>query len=251
MPIYAWPNVRLHEHSRNTAAILLALMEPELTVAAKRLGISREEILALAAAAAILHDTGKAAREYQQTINTGNPSFYCHELLSSWITLETLEKLTSQHKATIAAIAVLRHHHGMRSLAKCLNKPPHTTTTSIDYKELAKEIAEIDTPLARQLAEKTASIKTFRPLTPKEAAKTTINKTNKLPTPWKAAATILTGTLALADYLAATLLDNRTNNPQPKGYAKEALKELAWRTKQQEPNKLKEKGLKQLKTLKL
>ena len=252
MALYAWTRVRLGEHSCNVAGLLLGLFSEELRVAAERLGVGANDLLVAAGTAALLHDAGKAAKKFQKTVHWGRPSFACHELVAGRLAYDAASALLAELGAEkkellviIAGIAVLRHHHAMRTLGECIARAKRRGVPGLSTQEvlgLATELEETcpeASPLVfvlRRLA---------RDYTPLESVSTIENASRNLQRLHgitkellSLAASALTGLLSLADYLAATTLDKRAYDPKPRGYTKQVLRELQYLvTTPQEANK--------------
>lgn len=58
----------------------------------------------------ILHDTGKGAKVYQRSIETGEPHSFRHEFLSAFYTKNILEQIFDRKIAFIGALVVMIHH---------------------------------------------------------------------------------------------------------------------------------------------
>jgi len=257
--LYAWVNVRLYKHGINTMGLMLGLFSGnessngtelrkggELRVVARRLGVEPELLLIASSVAALLHDAGKAAREYQEGVRQRRPYFTCHELASGWVTQEVLDHIfinmagvehnRAMMLSAIAATAVLRHHHGMRSLASCRGVARRLVRglDSGSLRLLADEFSQA--PLRGPVVDALRRISDAEIPSPLEAEarvrKRIVKLADRDPVVAAAAAT-LTGLLAAADYLAASLLDGRESCGDvdvgllyPRGYARHVLREL-------------------------
>ncbi len=246
MALYAWNGVRLGEHSCNVAGLLLGLFSEELGVIAGRLRASPSHVLIAAGVAALLHDAGKAAKRFQVTVRRGHPSFTCHELVAGKIVYEVVDALLAPQTiaddarrgkllAVAAATAALRHHHAMRTLGYCVARAHRQMVPGLSSKELlilASELedgcpeAEIIAFFLRRL------VKDYKPLegpqTVENAART-LQKTYRVRRELLSlTASALTGLLSLADYLTATTLDKRAQDPRPRGYTKQVIRELQY-----------------------
>ncbi len=248
--LYAWKGVRLGTHSLNTAALLLGLLGDELRAAALRAGVEPGEFRVAAAAAALLHDAGKAARKFQEGCRRGHPRFPYHEVASAWITLMLLRDWwqggLSDAAVAAAVVAVLRHHHAMRSAENC-NALGQSLRglADLDWEGLAAEYESISqyTRLASRIAEGVRWLAEREKRLPRRRTiREMCYEVVRFLRRWDAsngmsgmsgggaAATMLTGALALADYVAASLLDGRSEGGgYPRGYAAAALRELGWR----------------------
>ena len=245
MALYAWPGVRLGEHSCNVAGILLGLFGEELGVAARRLDVNASYLLVAAGTAALLHDAGKAAKKFQETVRQGRPSFTCHELVAGKLVYDTisslLAKLSAEKRellAVIAGVAALRHHHAMRTLGECVDLAKKRRIPGLARDEILALATELEepcpevSPLAFVLRRLARNYAQLDPLESASAIGNTIHNLQRLHGISKEllslATSALTGLLSLADYLAATTLDKRTNDPKPRGYTKQVLRELQY-----------------------
>jgi len=119
--LIAWPGHPLEAHLKGTLRVYRKLFEKHITQAvAHRLKhqgdeASLSEAKEAIAAAVALHDIGKAMKHYQTRAH--KPSFYLHELYSAH-TYSKLAKLLdiSPLLSDICTLAVVLHHHSMRSL---------------------------------------------------------------------------------------------------------------------------------------
>jgi len=257
--LYAWVNVRLYEHSVNTMGLMLGLFSRdespnsaelrkghELRVIARKLRVEPELLMLASSVAALLHDAGKAAKEYQESVRQHRPYFTCHELTSGWITQEVLDYILIdiagvEHSRAmmlsgIAATAVLRHHHGMRSLASCRGAA-RRLVRGLDSGSLRLLTDEFDRgSLGGLVANALCRVGRTGIPSPLEAEARVRRRIVKLADRdlvVAAAVSTLTGLLAAADYLAASLLDGRESCKgvdvgllYPRGYARHVLREL-------------------------
>ncbi len=243
MALYAWTGVRLLDHSINTLGVLTGLFHNELQVIARRIVGQPEKLVLASMIAALLHDAGKAARGYQESVLRGNPYFTCHEMAGGWIAMETVYELLRRVEAdrlvveafsAATATAVLRHHHGMRSLSACRAAARQGRVESLsqeDLRALADEYRNTSILLdtVSSILQKLAD--TTKPPNPLEAEarvrKRLVNIERKQPA-ITAVVSTLTGLLAASDYIAAVLLDGRTQytTMNPRGYAVHVLREL-------------------------
>ena len=245
MTLYAWTEVRLGEHSCSVAGLLLGLFNEELRIVAKRLGVETRHLLVAAGTAALLHDAGKAAKKFQETVRRGRPSFTCHELVAGRLVYDTasalLAELGAEKKellAIIASIATLRHHHAMRTLGECIDLAKKRRVPGLVRDEILALTAELEetcpeaSSLALVLRKLARNYAQLDPLESVSAIENIIHNLQRLHGISKEllslAASALTGLLSLADYLAATTLDKRTRDPKPRGYMKQVLRELQY-----------------------
>ncbi|ABM80496.1 CRISPR-associated endonuclease Cas3'' [Hyperthermus butylicus] len=250
MALYAWIGVRLRDHSINTLGLMLGLFHRELRVTALRLGLDQDTLMLASAVAALLHDAGKAAERYQETVARCYPRFTCHELAGSWVAMETLDVILqlvepSRSKvellSAVAAAAVLRHHHGMRSLAACRAAAKQGKIDGLDGSSLKALAEELDSAgslaatVAATLRELADTAPPPNPLEAEARVRRRLTFLEKKQPALSAATSILTGLLAAADYLAAAILDGRGScntrddnvaTIYPRGYAKHVLREL-------------------------
>ena len=242
MALYAWTGVRLGEHSCNVAGLLLGLFGEELGVVARRLGVNTDHLLVAAGTAALLHDAGKAAKKFQETLRSRRPSFVCHELVAGSLVYNTTHALLAgldagkeELLATIASIAALRHHHAMRTLGECIDLAKKQRVPGLSTEEAIELAAEIEEACPEATTLALVLQRLARDYTPLEGASVTRNAIQSLEETHHVskellslAASALTGLLSLADYLAATTLDKRAHDPKPQGYTKQVLKELQY-----------------------
>jgi CRISPR-associated endonuclease Cas3-HD len=130
MVVYSFRGERLSEHSYLVLRLYCEAFGPTHEgLVAKRLGIDQRRISEAMCTACLLHDVGKALKEFQRSIEQGGGSPF-HEVVGALFTYDTLrsafdaDPLVRHLLSFAAAYAVLRHHQAMRSLRKAFEEGP-------------------------------------------------------------------------------------------------------------------------------
>jgi CRISPR-associated endonuclease Cas3-HD len=124
---WAFVNQDLVSHSLNTAKIAEKIVDESykysivrrIRVASRgKVDIDENKVLELIKIAALLHDIGKAADEYQLQFEKkfDEPSFSYHELPSVFIAYNLMEKMGYlNHEKALIFLTILNSHQAMRS----------------------------------------------------------------------------------------------------------------------------------------
>ncbi|WP_428287188.1 hypothetical protein [Infirmifilum sp.] len=128
MAVYSFRGERLSEHSYLTLRLYVtAFGERHEKLISARLALSKDVASLLMRSSCLLHDVGKALRDYQTRMG----SFQFHELVSGYFVYETLLSILKgkdlgnyrpSSLARTAALAVIQHHQAMRSLEEILSE---------------------------------------------------------------------------------------------------------------------------------
>ncbi|MEM0327734.1 MAG: CRISPR-associated endonuclease Cas3'' [Thermoproteota archaeon] len=129
---WAFINQDLISHSLNTAKIAERIAEESYRCSvARRIRIAsggkvimeENKVLELIKIAALLHDVGKAADQYQRQLQDGKLSFRCHELPSAFIAYDLMEKMKYvTHERVLVFLTILNSHQAMRSPAEMIRE---------------------------------------------------------------------------------------------------------------------------------
>ncbi|MBT0160546.1 CRISPR-associated endonuclease Cas3'' [Candidatus Bathyarchaeota archaeon A05DMB-2] len=156
MKPYAYNDQLLFDHLKNTLNFAQQFIQQNANISCRRfkasgLNIDLHRFKFLARVAALTHDIGKGADQYQRKQNIGKekPTFMYHELPSAIISWRLLEKVgISKEERLLVFMGVLQHHNAMRdwlqdeNLLQKLNRFRQPWTFSMCIDEINKFLDE-------------------------------------------------------------------------------------------------------------
>ncbi|MEM2914912.1 MAG: CRISPR-associated endonuclease Cas3'', partial [Candidatus Bathyarchaeia archaeon] len=131
---WAFTNQDLVSHSLNTAKISERIVDESyrysvagrIRIASRgKVGVEENKVLELVKIAALLHDIGKAADQYQLQFEKkyDKPSFRYHELPSAFIAYNLMNEMEYPiHERVLVFLTILNSHQAMRSPTEEFNR---------------------------------------------------------------------------------------------------------------------------------